>query len=112
MLADDFKTITLLKQLADLEAVTKAAMHRVDKSLLERERGQSDQALPRFVFRCSRVWKSLTGRKPSAEKVHRKIQPSEPDFLIFVQELAKSAGFAPPSRHQVATSLRKIHPCD
>jgi hypothetical protein len=111
-LADDLTTIRLLKQLADLEDVTNAAMHRVDKTLLERERGQSDQALPRFIFCCSRVWKSLTGRRPSAEKVDRKIQPSEPDFLIFVQQLAKSVGFAPPSRHQVATSLRKIHPCN
>ena len=108
MIADDFKTIRLLKQLADLEVVTNAAMHRVDKSLLERKRGQSDQALPRFIFRCSRVWKSLTRRKPSAEKVHRKIQPSEPDFLIFTRELAKCAGVAPPSRKQVHTSLRKF----
>jgi hypothetical protein len=108
MLADDFKTIRLLKQLADLEVVTNAAMHRVDKSLLGRERGQFDQALPKFIFRCSRVWTSLTGRKPSAEKIHRRIQPSEPDFLIFARGLAKCAGVAPPSRKQVHTSLRKF----
>ena len=108
MLVDDFKKMRLLKQLADLEVATKEAMPRVDKSLLERKRGQSDQALPKFIFRCSRVWKSLTERKPSAEKVHRKIQPSEPDFLIFARELAKCAGVAPPSRKQVHTSLRKF----
>ena len=107
---DDYKKMELLRQLADVEIAAKVAKQRVDKSLLNRERSQSDPALPNFVFRCGGIWKSLTGRKRSTAKVHRKIQPSEPDFLIFVQDLAKSAGFTPPSRHQVATSLRILRP--
>ena len=111
-LVDDSKKMRLLRQLADVEVAANVAREHVDKSLLNRERSQSDPALPNFIFRCGGIWNSLTGRKPSAAKVHRKIQPSEPDFLIFVQELAKSAGFDPPSRDQVATSLRKFRPCD
>ena len=108
MLVDDSKKMRLLKQLAGFEFATQKAIPRVDKSLLKRERGQSDQALPKFIFHCSVIWTSLTGRKPSSEKVHRRIQPSEPDFLIFARELAKCAGVAPPSRKQVHTSLRKL----
>jgi hypothetical protein len=111
-LVDDSKKMSLLRQLADVEVAANVAREHVDKSLLNRERSQSDPALPNFIFRCGGIWKSLTGRKPSAAKVHKKIQPSKPDFLIFVQELAKSAGFDPPSRDQVATSLRKFRPCD
>jgi hypothetical protein len=115
MLANHFKKTGLLSYLVDVEVAAKAATQHVDKSLLERERSQSDQALPNFIFHCSVIWKSLTGRPPSAEKVHRNIRhdgPSDPDFLIFVQELAKSVEIAPPSRNQVATSLRKLRPCD
>ena len=109
-LVDDAKKMRLLKQLADVEFAANVAKERVDKSLLNRERSQSDPALPNFIFGCGGIWRSLTGRKPSAAKVHRRIQPSEPDFLIFVQELAKFAGFSPPSRDQVASSLRKFRP--
>ena len=112
MLVDDFKKMGLLRQLEKVEIAAKMAKQRVDKSLLKRKRGQSNPALPNFIFRCGQIWKSLTERKPSAEKVHRKIQPSEPDFLIFVRGLAKSAGLTPPSRHQVATSLRILRPRD
>jgi len=108
MLVDDSKKMRLLRQLADVGVAANVARKRVDKSLLNRERSQSDPALPNFIFRCGGIWKSLTGRKPSAAKVHRKIQPSEPDFLIFARELAKCAGVAPPSRKQVHTSLRKF----
>jgi hypothetical protein len=111
-LVDDSKKMRLLRQLADVEVAANVAREHVDKSLLNRERSQSDPALPNFIFRCGGIWKSLTRRKPSAAKVDRMIQPSEPDFVIFVQELAKSAGFDPPSRDQVATSLRKFRPCD
>ena len=110
---DYFKKIGLLGQLADVEVAAKEAMRRIDKSLLKRVRSQSDPALPSFVFRCGAIWKSLTGRKPSAEKVYRK-NKGDPDFVIFVQDLAKfaksSARLDPPSRDQVATSLRKRRP--
>ena len=107
-----FKKLELIKQLSVIELAAKAATHRVDKSLLERERSQSDPALTDFVFRCGEIWKSLTGRIPSAEKIHPKIErdgPTEPDFVIFLQDLTQSAGIATrPSRHQVLTSLRKL----
>ena len=113
LLVNHFKKLELIGQLSDIEVAAKAAESRVDKSLLDRERTQSDPALPNFVFRCGGIWKSLTGRRPSAEKIHPKLEQNgstDPDFVIFIQELAKSGGLALPSRHQVFTSLRKTHP--
>jgi hypothetical protein len=108
-----FKKLEFLKQLLAIQRAAKAAMPRIDKSLLQRERSQSDPALPNLVYRCSLIWKSMTGRKPSAEKVHRSIRhkgPSEPDFVVFIRKLANAAGHRLPSRHQVFTSLQKMRP--
>jgi hypothetical protein len=108
ILANHFKKIELLRQLSCIELGAKKAAELVDDSLLERERGQSDPALPNFVFRCAAIWSSLTERKPSANKVHRHPDRNEPDFVIFVQDLAKFAKQSPPSRDKVATSLRQF----
>ena len=111
MVTDFFGKMNFLKRLAEIEVAAKAAMKRVDPALLKKERGQSDPALPTFVFRCSTIWRSLTGRNPSAEKVHRWVGASDPHFVVFIQELAK-VGQAPlPSRKQVATSLRNAQEC-
>jgi hypothetical protein len=95
-----------LKVLANVEASAKAA--RVDRVLLERERGQSDPPLPNFVLRCGMIWKGLTGRKPSANKV----SGGDPKFVVFVQKLASIGGVPPPSRNKVATSLKSARTCD
>src|SRR5262249_27219416 len=68
----------------------KLAAKRFDAGLLERERSQSNRALPSFVFRCGTTWKSMTGRKPSANRVARKRRANRapnanPDFVIFVR---------------------------
>jgi hypothetical protein len=109
LLIVDFAKQAFLDRLVDVESAAKMAMGRLDKALLERERGQTAAGLPNFVFRCSAIWKSLTGRKPSANKVTRRDGPgNDPDFVVFVQEFAK-LGVAPaPSREQVASSLRKV----
>jgi len=106
---DDYKKMGLLRQLADVEIAAKVAKQRVDKSLLNRERGQLDPALPNFILRCGKIWKGLTGRKPSAEKSSSR---RDPPFVRFIQELAKPAKLRPPSRNQVVTSLRKFHTCN
>lgn len=108
MVIDFFEKMNLLKRLAHIEAAAMTATKHVDPTLLKRERGQSDPALPIFVFRCSKIWKSLTGREPSAEKVYRRDGPSDPDFVVFVQELVKVGQAPVPSRSQIATSLRRI----
>jgi hypothetical protein len=105
-----------LNLLAQVETATQTAHNRLDRKLLGRERGQANPAIQSFVFRCGEIWKSLTGRTPSANKVHRKGDSihdengNDPDFVIFVRELAKIGPAPEPSRHQVASSLRKIRP--
>lgn len=98
----------LIKRLAEIEATAQSAKPRTDRKLLTRERGQSEPALPRFVSHCAVIWKSLTGREPSANKVTRRDGTEDPDFVIFVQKLAKIGGAPVPSRRQVATSIRKF----
>ena len=102
-----------LNRLVDVESAAKMAMKRLDKELLERERGQSVSGLPNFVFRCGAIWTSLTSRKPSANKVARRSNAgTDPDFVVFVQELAKLGDAPAPSRDQVASSLRKLCTCN
>jgi len=107
MAFDFFGKMNLLARLTDVEVAAKTAIKHVDPKLLKRERGQSDPALPMFVFRCGVIWRSLTGRKPSAEKVERR-NGSDPAFVVLVQELVKVGQAPPPSRYQVATSLQKF----
>jgi hypothetical protein len=102
----------LIKQVVEIEAAAQVAANRVDKKLLHRERGQSESALPNFVFRSGVVWRSLTGRQPSANKIthHHGHGPKDPDFVLFVQELAKLGKIPPPSRAQVHASLKNVAP--
>jgi hypothetical protein len=104
-----------VKQLAMLEAAVKfARKKRLDKKLLERERGQTNPALPNFVRRCAEIWESMTGREPSANKIHR-TDRKDPDFVIFVQELGVAQALEP-TRRQVAVSVPEptrdqVHKC-
>jgi hypothetical protein len=108
-LAVETGKMDFLKRLAEVEAAAKVARKRVDRRLLIRERGQTNRALPSFVFRCCTIWEKMTGRVASANKVHSRHEGSEdPDFVIFVQKLANIGGAPEPSRRQVATSLGKI----
>lgn len=78
---------------------------RVDKDLLERSRGQADQALPPLVLRLAQVWKSHTGRVPSANKVHNR-DDERSDFVRFVGSVVDLAGGPIPSRAAVHTALK------
>ena len=49
------------------------------------------------------VWRSLTGRKPSVNKV---ADEQRSDFVTFVQELAKIAGGPEPTFKQVQSAFR------
>jgi hypothetical protein len=98
-----------LERLLDVELGAKVASERLDKTLLERERGQSNPALLQFVLRCSAVWRSLTGRKPSANKVSRDGRV-DPDFVVFLQRLARIGCTHEPTRDQVARCLRNLAP--
>jgi hypothetical protein len=109
LLMVDSEKAAFLGRLAQLAGAVKDASQRLDRTLLERERGQSNPALLNFVFRCSAVWRSLTGRKPSANKVSRDGH-EDPDFVVFLQQLAHIGSMHEPTRNQVARCLRNLVP--
>ena len=92
-------------RLAIIGTTANQASKRVDRSLLDRERGQTVPGLSNFVFRCGEIWENLTGRKPSANKVTR-AGSEDRDFVVFVQDLAKVGQAPVPTRRQVEKSLR------
>jgi len=102
------KKPAFFKDLVRAEAAAKLAAKRTDAGLLERERSQSNRALQSFVFRCDTIWKSMTGRTPTANRVVK----AYPDFVIFVRTLAKVGNAPVPSRDQVLTSLRNTRTRD
>jgi hypothetical protein len=106
-LVDQLK-MAFLKRLAEIEGTATRAIERTDRALLERERGPSNPALPKFVRRCGSIWTSLTGRNPTGEKLVRKDGRSEdPDFVLFMQELARVAGAPEPKRNEVVLCLKQ-----
>ena len=98
-----------LKRVEHVHEAANAARKRVDKKLLNRERGQANPAFLQFVRGCGAIWTNLTDRKPSADKIHRNDR-EDPDFVIFVQRLARVAQAPEPTRPQVATCIRKLAP--
>jgi hypothetical protein len=96
----------LLKRLVGIEAVAgEAATRLVDRDLLKRKKGQADPALYHLVWRGAKIWSSLTGRVPSANRVLRRGSGEEPDFVLFIQDLVRLAGGERPSRKVVEISL-------
>ena len=97
-----------IRRLVDVETVANEGAKRVDRNFLHRGASQDDPALHNLVWRLAEVWISMTGRKPSANKVYRQadIDRQEPDFVQFVQHLVGLVDGAPkPSRKQIQTSL-------
>jgi hypothetical protein len=101
--------LAFLKRLAEIEGAATRAIDRTDRALLERERGPSNPALLNFVRRCGSIWTSLTGRNPTGEKLARIAGSEDPEFVLFVQELARVAGAPEPKRNEVVFCL-KYHP--
>lgn len=78
------------EKLEFVAAAAGLAKQLAQRELLARPVSGSDPMLPKFVWRLSEVWTSLTGRKASAAKVH-KVDETRPDFVIFVQAMAALA---------------------
>ena len=97
---------SFLKQLIEVEVAAGEAAKRADKSLLKRKKGQADPALYDLVWRGAEIWSSLTGRVPSANRVHRR-DSGEPYFVLFIQDLVRLASGERPSRKVVEISLGK-----
>ena len=96
-----------IKQLAQLRAAAQVARNQMDKSLLTRSKPQSGQeGLYNLAWRSAQIWESLTGRIPSANKVSSKKRDADsPDFVLFVQEIARLATGKVPTRNQIETAL-------
>jgi hypothetical protein len=107
----DFKKLEFIRRLAQVEAAAKVVVERVDKELLERKRGQSNPALPNFVWRCGQIWQSMTGRKPSTRRVET-IEGDDPKFVKLVKALAKIGNAHEPSRKEIETALRNRRAAD
>jgi hypothetical protein len=101
--SDDLQAFAFLKQLKQLRVAAIEAPRHFDKTLVERERGQKNPALREFVLRCAQIWVN-TGRKPSASQVSKRAT-DDPDFVIFVKELAKIGNLPPPTRKQIEIKL-------
>ena len=106
LLVDQGK-LEFIKRLAQVQGTTIRAIDRMDRTLLERERGQSNPALSNFVLRCGSIWTSLTGKDPTAERVVRKEGSEDPQFVLFMQRLARVAEAPEPNRNEVALCLKR-----
>jgi hypothetical protein len=97
--------MSFFKRLSCIEGVAgEIAKRLVDRDLLKRKKGQADPALYNLVWRGAEIWSSLTGRVPSANRVHRD-SGEDPDFVLFIQDLVRLAGGERPSRKVVEISL-------
>ena len=97
-----FARIDFLGRLAEVEVAAQHAQKHLDPKLLKRARASENRALRTLVAMAKPIWKSLTGRKPSVNKVAGE---RKSDFVTFVQELAKIAGGPEPSFKQVQTAF-------
>jgi hypothetical protein len=64
-----FARMDFLGRLGDVEAAAGYAQQRVDPELLRRGRTSENRALRTLVAMAKPIWQSLTGRKPSVNKV-------------------------------------------
>jgi hypothetical protein len=95
--------IDFLRRLADVEVAAQHAQKHLDPKLLRRARTSENRALRTLVAMAKPIWRSLTGRKPSVNKVAGE---RKSDFVTFVQELAEIAGGPEPTFKQVQTAFR------
>jgi hypothetical protein len=104
-----FDRLEFLKRLMTIEAAATASIGRLDLPSLKHKRGAHDRALRRLVSMAKSIWKSLTGRRPSVNKVNKK-GIETPEFVLFVQGLAEIAGGPVPSLKQVAVAFKPFRP--
>ena len=98
-----FRRMDFLGRLTDVEVAARHAQKHLDSKLLRRARTSENRALRTLVAMARPVWLSLTGRKPSVNKVAGE---QRSDFVTFVQELAKIAGGPEPTFKQVQSAFR------
>jgi len=99
--------IDFLRRLVDVEVAAQDVQERLNPKLLRHRRTSENRALRTLVAVTKPIWQSLTGRKPSVNKVAGERRS---DFVTFVQELAKIAGSPEPAFKQVQTAFRARTP--
>jgi hypothetical protein len=108
--AAQFGREQFIESLLRVEVAAKSAKNCLDVELFKRPtKLPENRPLLGLVMCAEIVWKSLTGRNPSVHKVHNEDR-EEPDFVIFVQELADIAGGPRPTFKQVQTAFRRPRP--
>jgi hypothetical protein len=98
-----FARMDFLSRLVEVEVAAGRARERLDPELLRRARTSENRALRTLVAMAKPIWQSLTGRKPSFNKVAGE---RKTDFVTFVQELANIAGGPEPTFKQIQTPFR------
>jgi hypothetical protein len=99
--------MNFLKRVCEVQAAATEALNRFDPKLIKRPPGAVlNRALRTLVGMAKPIWKSLTGRKPSINKVHTKDGDGTPDFVNFVQELARIGGGPVPTFKQIVIAFR------
>ena len=110
MAAAQFGRERFVERIICIEVAAKSAKSCLNADLFKRpKRLPENRPLLGLVTCAEIVWKSLTGRDASVHKVHNKGR-EEPDFVIFVQQLADIAGRPRPSFKQVQTAFRRRPP--
>ena len=92
-----------MRRLANVDAAAEVARKHLDPNLLKRARTSENRSLRTLVGMAKPIWQSLTGRKPSVNKVGGERRS---DFATFVQELANIAGGPAPTFKQVQTAFK------
>jgi hypothetical protein len=98
-----FTRTDFFRCLVDVEGAARQAQQHLDPELLRRARTSENRALRTLVAMAKPIWQSLTGRKPSVNKVGGERRS---DFVTFTQELAKIAGGPEPTFKQIQTAFR------
>ena len=101
-----FEKMAFLKHIAGIQAAATESLKRLDPTLLTHRRGAMNRALRTLVSMARPIWQSLSGRRPSISRVAK----GHPDFVTFVQELAKIAGGPTPSFKQVEVAFKSLAP--
>ena len=95
----------LLVQLRELQVAAAIARHEVNPKLLQRQKPQRDPALYELVQHAAEIWESMTGRRASVNKVHRRDGDTRPDFILFVTSIAKLAADYEPTATEITTAF-------
>lgn len=112
-LADDHLAVlagynSFVRSLAYVTVAAKEASERMEDNHLARKAGAQDKGLVGLVRDLKPLWKNMTGRKPSVNKIHRRSGEECPDFVIFVQKTAMLVAEDEPSFPSIVRAFNTL----